>query len=106
MSRKQGCLRDCDYPSARLFSSSHTELTPMKHELRKTFATLFLVLCLCLTAGLFASCRQPTEAIQIASVLPLTGPAGELGQDIKRGHELAAEYFNGRPERTRQVQFV
>lgn len=78
----------------------------MKHELRKTFAALFLVLCLCLTAGLFASCRQPTEAIQIASVLPLTGPAGELGQDIKRGHELAAEYFNGRPDRTRQVQFV
>lgn len=34
------------------------------------------------------------QIIRIASVLPLTGAASSMGQDMRQGQELGAEYFN------------
>ena len=68
-----------------------------------------VLLFLALTAATnFVACRNNTQAdeVRIASVLPLTGPAAELGQDMKRAHELAAEYINSRPDTKRKVQIV
>ena len=63
------------------------------------------------TAGLI-SCGPdsggPTgmEPVRIASVLPLTGVASELGQEMRRGQELAVEYHNAQPGQRRPVEVV
>lgn len=44
------------------------------------------------------------QIVRIASVLPLTGAASSMGQDMRQGQELAAEYFNTLPERKRDLQ--
>ena len=44
------------------------------------------------------------EAVEIASVLPLTGVASELGQEMRRGQELAVERFNAQPGSRRGVR--
>jgi ABC-type branched-subunit amino acid transport system substrate-binding protein len=36
-------------------------------------------------------------AIKIASILTLTGPAGQIGQEILNGQKLAVEYWNTKP---------
>jgi len=77
---------------------------------RLTLYKVAVLLTLGLTAVIiFTACRSSgtkADVVRIASVLPLTGPAAELGQDMKRAHELAAEYANSRPDTKRQVQIV
>ena len=50
--------------------------------------------------------QQHANDIQVAAVLPLTGVAAEMGQECRRGEELAVEYFNGRPENHRKLNVV
>ena len=63
--------------------------------------------------GAVVSCAVSSESssssegiTEIASVLPLTGVASELGQDMRRGQELAAEYVNTRPGVQRSVRLT
>lgn len=37
------------------------------------------------------------ETIKIASILTLTGPAGQIGQELLNGQKLAVEYWNTKP---------
>jgi ABC-type branched-subunit amino acid transport system substrate-binding protein len=40
---------------------------------------------------------EDAGAIKIASILTLTGPAGQIGQEILNGQKLAVEYWNTKP---------
>lgn len=66
------------------------------------------LLRLLFTAGIVTStviaCNQtnnqgsnPDEKLRIASILTLTGPAGQIGQEILTGQKLAVQYWNSKP---------
>ncbi|MCA1638194.1 MAG: ABC transporter substrate-binding protein [Acidobacteria bacterium] len=74
----------------------------------QALSSAILLSLVLIVVGAFTGCerQQQSDVTVIASVLPLTGPAGELGQDMRRGQELAVEYFNSRPDTRRRVQVV
>jgi len=42
----------------------------------------------------FAGCKKEEKVIKIGAILPLTGPAAEFGEQMKKGIIIAQEYWN------------
>src|SRR5437588_13049004 len=56
-----------------------------------------VILLLALLAGCTA--KQPTDPIQVAHLLPLTGPSKKAAEDAQRGMSLAVEDVNAEDQR-------
>ncbi len=64
-------------------------------KLVRIFLTISLVAVLTSGMLLAVSCtKKETESINIGAILPLTGPAAQMGQEMQRGQLLANEYWN------------
>lgn len=56
----------------------------------------------------FIGCEKETNILNIGAILPLTGPAAQMGQEMQRGQLLAEEYWNNNRDKfkTPQVDVV
>lgn len=50
--------------------------------------------CLIVIAFVTSCVKDKTDSLKIGAILPLTGPAAQMGQEMQRGQLLAKEYWN------------
>jgi branched-chain amino acid transport system substrate-binding protein len=58
--------------------------------IRETFKVLLILIVIVITG----CAKDKTDSLKIGAILPLTGPAAQMGQEMQRGQLLAKEYWN------------